>query len=302
MNTKATAAATNAPTAKDDNKAANAGTTKAANNAQFVPLTAKEQADYEELKERFHELDDDEEARLIELKKKSKAAEKSKHAYIGQLKNEISQAGLSIKDIFKANEVVSAYDFKELFTAEELKKVVIDAGYEIKDVFPQEKIKALIKKGKSQGADTSNTGASAGEVATATKKPKYKSKEAGVAMFEFPKGSSGAAPSPYYKGRAFEDAKKTDEHGYAVTYKHEQVNADGTKPWSIYPSGQTVPSGVYTYLDEKNYEHYISAQNKESIQKYLATPEGKTELALILEEAKRGRTTNKKELVPFKKA
>jgi hypothetical protein len=121
-------------------------------------------------------------------------------------------------------------------------------------------------------------------------------------MFDFPKPAQGQAPKPYYKGRAFEDAKKADEHGYAMTYKHDQVPADGKKPWNIYPSGQTVPSGVYTYLDEANYMHYIPAQNKEAIEKYLATPEGKTELALILEEAKRGRAANKKELVPAKKA
>jgi len=162
MNTKAQAPATNAPTAKDENKAGNVGTSnaKAANTAKFIPMTAEEQKEYNDLKHRFHDLDDKEEARLIELKKKFKAAEASKGSYINQLKNEIGQSGLTISDLFGPNEAAKGYEFKDLFTADELKAAIMKAGYDLKDLFSNEAIKAAagVKTGKgSKGQDTQTT-------------------------------------------------------------------------------------------------------------------------------------------------
>jgi hypothetical protein len=166
MNTKSATAATNAPTAKDETKnTASAGNTKATNSEKFIPMTAEEQDTYKKLKENFHDLDEKDEARLIELKKKFKAAESSKGSYINQLKNEIGQSGLTISDLFKPNEVLNAFPFKDLFTAEELKAAIMTTDYGIKDLFTQDKISALTgKPRKSQGEGASvDSAASKGE-------------------------------------------------------------------------------------------------------------------------------------------
>lgn len=165
MNTKAQAAATNAPTVKDENKAGNAGTSnaKAANTAKFIPLTAEEKADYEELKAKFHELDDKGEARLIALKKKFKAAEESKTGYVNQLKDEIAQSGLTIADLFGPNDAANGYEFKDLFTADELKAAIMKAGYELKDLFSTEAIKSAAGVRAARGNNRQDTQASNSE-------------------------------------------------------------------------------------------------------------------------------------------
>lgn len=190
MNTKAQATATNAPTVKDENKAGNVGTsnTKAANTAKFTPLTAEEKEEYKNLLADYHRLNEEDEARLVALKRKSIAAEKSKGQYVLQLQNEIGQSGLTISDLFKPSEVLSAFQFKDLFTAEELKAAIMKTDFEIKDLFTEDKIKALTGKGRkvqSQG-EAGDTNVDKGEL-----------------WIKMP----GVAPK-YYKGQVYKKMSK----------------------------------------------------------------------------------------------
>ncbi len=193
MNAKAQTPATNAPTAKDESKnTAIASNTKAANNLKFMPMTSEETTEYNELKANFDNLSDEQEARLVALKKKAKAAKESKGQYVLQLQNEIGQSGLTISDLFKPSEVLSAFPFKDLFTAEELKAAIMTTDYGIKDLFTQDKINALTGKTRKSQAQGSSEGGTEGT--TASK---------GEQWIKMP----GTAPK-YYKGQVYKKMSK----------------------------------------------------------------------------------------------
>lgn len=168
MNTKATAPAAantankpaNAPTVKDESKATHAATGR---TVKFVPLSAEEKKEYIDLKNRFDHLDDVELDRLHDIRKKSKEADASKASYVTQIKGEIASSGLSISDLFTPNEVVEGYDFKMLFTPDELRTEIMNAKYGIKDLFSPEAIKALTGKKKTDSDKEEDSSASKGE-------------------------------------------------------------------------------------------------------------------------------------------
>jgi len=194
MNTKATAAAPNAPTAKDESKATNAGNSnfKAANSAKYIPMTSEEINEYNELKANFDNLSDEQEARLVALKKKAKAAKESKGSYVTQLKNEIGQSGLTISDLFGPNEAAQGYDFKHLFTPEELKAAIMQAGYGVTDLFNDEAIKAAAGVKTGKGTKAQNQGSAANTAA-----------DKGELWIKMP----GVAPK-YYKGQVYKKMSK----------------------------------------------------------------------------------------------
>jgi hypothetical protein len=139
---------------------------------------------------------------------------------------------------------------------------------------------------KEKAAGTSSTGTS------------FPSKEANVIMFQFPGGDSGKAPSPYYKGRAYESVTEVVD-GKAKVHSLSEIQPNQKKlPWSIFANAQTVPMGLMKFIDESNYKFYIPEENKKVIEDYLKTPEGKKELELVLEEASKGRKAKKVALVP----
>lgn len=169
MNTKAQAPATNAPTAKDDNKA---GNTK----VQFVAVTEKEDNDYQDLHSRHLDLNEEEEARYMELAKKIRAAKNARKAKIDEVKSDLRKMAFSIKDIFAAEDIKAAFQITDLFSQTEIDAAATQKG-----------------SGKSGKAGTGNTGA---------KKGTTRASDGEIELFFFPKsGNRGDRDLSLKRGR-----------------------------------------------------------------------------------------------------
>jgi hypothetical protein len=240
MNTKAATAATNAPTAKDENKNTASAGTAPTGKIKFVPLTEAEEKLYEDLKKDFDNLDDKGEARLSELKKKVKAADSAKAQYVLQLKTELTTAALAVKDLFTKDDVLNSFSITELFSQTEIDAVATKRA-----------------SGKAGKGATGNTGG---------KKSTARASDDDIELFHFPK--TGAP-----RDRDFLLQRGRINERYNDTVATPFIVNEANFPKKLLAHGTS----------EKELLKYISKKDGAKAEEYLNTPEGKDEMARIVE-------------------
>lgn len=261
MNAKANTTATNTPNAKDETKNnTGAGSSKTATNAPTVK---------------------DDAATALAEKAAKMTAEDRKALALRVLEGEANEEDQKLFEALKT-ENMKATAARKVHLDTIIAAVQALAGTsrpfgpdDMQKIFPKELISevahsmGLVKDGQAGEGEKKKREGTAKTFAS----------DANPILLQVPAKTSGRTKSPYHQGRVFEshDGTATDRHGKPVPF----VNA------------ASAPSILQEVFGPNSLRNLIPAENRDAMLRYLETPKGKEEEAMLIEWAKKHRKAKK---------